>query len=69
MDNTGIRMLEETTQNLERRKVRVMPCEARSNVLRKHSGPHRHFRDFGVGLRACDGAGQNTHPACGIDTR
>ncbi|TDU24444.1 SulP family sulfate permease [Panacagrimonas perspica] len=65
IDITGIQTLEEATQNLERRKVRVMLCEARPNVLRKlvraglarkHSGPRRYFRDFGTALRACDAA-------------
>ncbi|MGQ0699837.1 MAG: SulP family inorganic anion transporter [Panacagrimonas sp.] len=65
IDITGIQTLEEATQNLERRKVRVVLSEARPSVLRKlvraglvhkHSGPRRYFRDFGAALKACDGA-------------
>lgn len=63
MDITGIQALEEATQNLERRGVRVLLCEARTNVLRKmvraglvgkHRGPRRYFGNFSVALRACD---------------
>jgi sulfate permease, SulP family len=35
MDITGIQALEEATENLERRGVRVLLCEARPNVLAK----------------------------------
>jgi len=35
MDITGIQTLEESIHNLERRGVRVMLCEARTNVLHK----------------------------------
>lgn len=65
IDITGIQTLEEATQNLERRKVRVLLSEARPNVLRKlvrsglarkHSGSRRYFRDFGAALKACDAA-------------
>lgn len=63
MDITGIQALEEATQDLERRGVRVLLCEARPNVLRKlvraglarkRTGPRRYFKAFGVALRACD---------------
>ena len=64
MDITGIQTLEEAIQNLERRGVRVVLCEARHNVLRKlvraglvrkHKGSRRYFRDFAAALNACDG--------------
>ncbi|HWY26030.1 MAG TPA: sodium-independent anion transporter, partial [Nevskia sp.] len=63
MDITGIQALEEATQNLERRGVRVLLCDARPNVVRKlvraglarrGGGPRRYLRDFGTALRACD---------------
>ncbi len=62
MDITGIQALEEATQNLERRGVRVLLCDARPNVVRKlvraglarrGDGPRRYLRDFGTALRAC----------------
>lgn len=62
MDITGIQSLEEATQNLERRGVRVLLCEARPNVLRKlvragvvrkRLGRRRYVRDVGAALRAC----------------
>lgn len=65
MDITGLQSLEEATLNLERRGVRVIFCEARTNVLRKlvrtglvrkHTGPERYFSEFakafGVGETA-----------------
>lgn len=64
MDITGIRALEEATENLERRGVRVLLCEARSNVLLKlaraelvgkHVFPQRYFGGLAEALRACDG--------------
>lgn len=63
MDITGIQALQEATQNLERRGVRVILCDARSNVLHKlvrvglvgeESGPERYFRDFNAALIACE---------------
>ncbi|MDB5986406.1 MAG: dauA 3 [Nevskia sp.] len=70
MDITGIQALDEATQSLERRGVRVLLCEARTNVLRKlvraglvgkHRGPRRYFGKFGVALRACEEPGVTTH--------
>jgi SulP family sulfate permease len=61
MDITGIQTLEESIQNLERRGVRVMLCEARKNVLHKlvRAGivgkrlvPWRYFRNLEAALRA-----------------
>ncbi|MGE3665355.1 MAG: SulP family inorganic anion transporter [Steroidobacteraceae bacterium] len=63
MDVTGIQALEEATQNLERRRVRVLFCDARTNVLRKlvrsglvgkHVTPARYHRDLHEALIACD---------------
>ncbi|MDB5970793.1 MAG: yvdB [Hydrocarboniphaga sp.] len=63
MDITGIQTLEESIHNLERRGVRVMLCEARTNVLhklvragvvRKRPGPLRYFRNLEAALRAFD---------------
>ncbi len=68
IDITGLQSLEAVTLNLERRKVRVMLCEARPNVLRKlvrtglvrkHSGPRRYFRNFSTAMKACDPARQS----------
>jgi SulP family sulfate permease len=63
MDITGIQALEEAIQNLERRKVRVLLCDARPNVVRKlvraglarSSGGRRYLRDFRAALLACNG--------------
>lgn len=64
MDITGIQALEEAVQNLERRGVRVLLCDARPNVLRKlvrtglarrGGGPRRYLRDFRAALLACGG--------------
>lgn len=61
MDITGLQSLEEATLNLERRGVRVIFCEARTNVLRKlvrtglvrkHIGPERYFSEFSAALDA-----------------
>jgi SulP family sulfate permease len=63
MDVTGIQALEEAIQNLERRGVRVMLCDARPNVLRKlvrrglvgkHVEPARYYRDLHEALIGCD---------------
>ena len=63
MDITGIQALEEATRQFERQGIRLLLCEARTNVLRKlvraglvgkHSGPHRYFRELGAALRACE---------------
>ncbi|HSW12078.1 MAG TPA: SulP family inorganic anion transporter [Solimonas sp.] len=63
MDITGIQTLEEATQNLERRGVRVLLCDARQSVLRKlaraglvrkGATPPRYCRDFEAALHACD---------------
>ena len=63
MDITGMQALEEAMQNLERRHVRVMLCEANPRVLRKlvragivkrDSWPIRYFRDLGVALADYD---------------
>jgi SulP family sulfate permease len=63
MDITGIQTLEEAIQNLERRGVRVMLCEARTNVLhklvragivRKRAGPPRYFRNLEMALQEFD---------------
>jgi sulfate permease, SulP family len=62
MDITGIQALEEATENLERRGVRVVFCEARPNVLAKltraelvgeHSGKVRYFQELSAAVRAC----------------
>ncbi|HEY0767666.1 MAG TPA: hypothetical protein VGD47_06890 [Steroidobacteraceae bacterium] len=59
----GIQALEEATENLERRGVRVVLCEARTNVLRKlvrvelvgrHVAPLRYCRDFSQALQAAE---------------
>ena len=63
MDITGMQTLEEAMQDLERRKVRVMLCEANPRVLRKlvragivtrDARPIRYFRDLGLALADCD---------------
>ncbi len=63
MDVTGIQALEEATQNLERRGVRVLLTDARANVLRKlvrsglvgkHVAPARYYRDLNEALSACE---------------
>jgi SulP family sulfate permease len=60
MDITGIQALEEATENLERRGVRVLLCEARPNVLAKltraglvgeQAGRPRYFEDLGAAVR------------------
>lgn len=65
MDVTGLQAIEEATQNLERRGVRVLFCEARPNVLRKlaktglvgkHVTPARYFSDLHEALIATDTA-------------
>lgn len=62
MDITGIQALAEAMQNLERRGVRTLLCEANHRVLRKlvRAGlvrrdemPVRYFRDLGLVLAAC----------------
>ena len=72
MDITGIQALEEVIQDLERRKIRVLLCEANPRVLRKlvRTGivkrevrPIRYFRDLGPALDDCaapDGATPRT---------
>ena len=72
MDITGLQSLEEATLNLERRGVRVIFCEARTNVLRKlvrtglvrkHTGPERYFSEFDVALSAGETATRKSdHP-------
>lgn len=67
MDITGLLALEEAVQNLERRGVRVLLCEARPNVLRKlvrahiardEAGQRRYVADLQSAVRACEaGAG------------
>ena len=60
MDMTGIQTLEEAMQNLRRRGVRVLLCEARPNVLRKlvraelvpEGGEPVHFAGFADALAA-----------------
>jgi len=63
MDITGIQTLEEAALQFERQGVRLLLCEARTNVLRKlvkagfvgkHITPYRYFRDLSAALRACD---------------
>lgn len=63
MDITGIQTLEEATQNLEKRGVRVLLCDARQTVLRKlvRAGlvrkgavPTRYYRDFEAALQASE---------------
>src|SRR3546814_19553729 len=55
MDITGIQALEEATQNLEKRGVHVLLCDARQSVLyklaraglvRKGATPPRYYRDL-----------------------
>ena len=68
MDITGLQALEEAVQNLERRGVRVLLCEARPNVLRKlvrahiardEAGQRRYVADLRSAVRACEaGAGR-----------
>lgn len=62
MDITGIQALEEATENLERRGVRVLLCEARPNVLAKlqraglvgeHASKARYFQELSAAVRAC----------------
>ena len=62
MDITGIQALEEATENLERRGVRVLLCEARPNVLAKltraglvgeEAGKERYFQELSAALAAC----------------
>jgi SulP family sulfate permease len=62
MDITGIQALEEATENLERRGVRVVLCEARPNVLAKLTRAglvgelapkERYFQNLSEALRAC----------------
>ena len=64
MDITGIQTLEEVIQNLERRGVAVILCEARSNVLFKleragltigSNGQPRHFGRLDLALDALAG--------------
>jgi SulP family sulfate permease len=64
MDITGIQTLEEVIQNLERRGVAVVLCEARSNVLFKleragltigSNGQPRHFGRLDLALDALAG--------------
>lgn len=66
IDITGLQTLEEAIENLERRGVRVLLCEARMRVLRKlvrkgivrrHTVPRRYFRYFHAALRACEEPG------------
>jgi sulfate permease, SulP family len=61
MDITGLLALEEAIQNLERRGVRVLLCEARPNVLRKlvrahiarnEAGRPRYVKDLQRAVRA-----------------
>lgn len=63
IDITGIQALEEAMQNLERRGVRVLLCEARPNVLRKlartglaraQGGTRRYVGDVGTALGLCE---------------
>ena len=65
MDITGIQALEEATENLERRGVRVLLCEARPNVLMKltraglvgeQASKERYFQHLSEALRACAAA-------------
>jgi SulP family sulfate permease len=62
MDITGIQALEEATENLERRGVRVLLCEARPNVLAKltraglvgeAATKARYFEELTAAVRAC----------------
>jgi len=62
MDITGMQTLEEAMQNLAKRKVRVLLCEANPRVLRKlvraglvkrDEQPIRYYRDFKAALAAC----------------
>jgi sulfate permease, SulP family len=62
MDITGIQALEEATENLERRGVRVFLCEARPNVLAKltraglvgeQARKQRYFQKLSDAQRAC----------------
>ena len=61
VDITGIQSLEAAVKGFERRKVRVLLCEARPNVLRKlvraglvgkHSAPARYFRELAGAIAA-----------------
>lgn len=65
MDITGIRALAEAVQNLERRGVRALLCEANQRVLRKlvraelvnrDDDPVRYYRDLGLALAGCSQA-------------
>jgi SulP family sulfate permease len=62
MDITGIQALAEAVENLERRGVRALLCEANRRVLRKlvraglvrrSEKPPRYYRDLGLALAAC----------------
>ncbi len=62
MDITGIQTLEEAMQNLKRRGVRAVLCEANVRVLRKlvragligrHQTPRRYFRTLAAALADC----------------
>lgn len=66
IDITGLQTLEEAMQNLEKRGVRVVLCEANARVLRKlvragiikrDEQPPRYFRDLGPALQDCDTQG------------
>jgi SulP family sulfate permease len=61
MDVTGLQALAEAIENLERRGVRALLCEANSRVLRKlvragvikrDAQPPRYFRDLGLAITA-----------------
>ena len=67
MDITGINSLAEAVENLERRGVRVMLCEAnprvlhklvRAGLVRRGLKPARYFRNLGLALNSCS----QTHP-------
>ena len=67
MDITGINALAEAVENLERRGVRVMLCEAnprvlhklvRAGLVRRGLKPARYFRNLGLALNSCS----QTHP-------
>lgn len=62
MDITGIQALEEAIQNLGKRGVRVLLCEANPRILRKlaRAGlirrdevPIRYYREFNAAIEAC----------------
>ena len=64
---TGINSLAEAVENLERRGVRVMLCEAnprvlhklvRAGLVRRGLKPARYFRNLGLALNSCS----QTHP-------